>query len=43
MEWYKIIGAIVIWLVGLYLRGRFYESWKDYNNGDWKNKGRDKK
>jgi hypothetical protein len=43
MEWYKIIGVIVIWFVGLYLRGRCYELWKDYKSGGWKNKGRDKK
>jgi hypothetical protein len=39
MEWYKIIGLVVIWFVGLYLRGKFYE-WlrnKGYN-GSWRDR-----
>jgi len=41
MEWYEIIGFIVIWLLGLYLRGKIYEYLKDrYYNGSWKSRGK---
>jgi hypothetical protein len=29
MEWYRIIGFVVLWFVGLYLRGKFYDGGKD--------------
>jgi hypothetical protein len=36
MEWYEIIGGIVLWFLGLYLRGKFYEWLKGYyRNGSW--------
>jgi len=39
MEWYEIIGLIVVWFLGLYLRGKFYEFRRDYHyNGSWKNR-----
>jgi len=25
MEWYKILGFVVAWVVGLYIRGWIYE------------------
>jgi hypothetical protein len=38
MEWYEIIGG-VLWFVGLYLRGKFYEWRKGYKHNDsWKSK-----
>jgi len=39
MEWYEIIGLIVLWFIGLYLKGRFYE-WMKYRhfNDSWKNR-----
>jgi hypothetical protein len=30
MKWYEIIGLIVVWVLGLYLRGKLYESMRDY-------------
>lgn len=39
MEWYEIIGSIVAWLFGLYLRGKFYEYMKNYHyNDSWKDR-----
>jgi hypothetical protein len=39
MEWYEIIGFIVVWFIGLYLRGKFYECRRDNNKNDsWKSK-----
>jgi hypothetical protein len=34
MEWYEIIGLAVVWVVGLYLRGKFYERMRNrpYND-----------
>jgi hypothetical protein len=37
MEWYEIIGFIVVWFLGLYLRGKIYEFRKGYyKNGSWR-------
>jgi hypothetical protein len=37
MEWYEIIGVVVIWFLGLYQRGKFYEYLMNkYYNGSWK-------
>jgi len=39
MEWYNILGFIVAWVVGLYLRGRIYEERNGYKRNDrWKNR-----
>jgi hypothetical protein len=39
MKWYEIIELIVIWLLGLFLRGKFYEHKKNiYHNDSWKNR-----
>jgi hypothetical protein len=39
MEWYEVIGFIVIWFIGLYLRGKFYErKKKNYYNDSWRNR-----
>jgi hypothetical protein len=41
MKWYEILGIIMVWVVGLYGRGRFYESMKDYfYKVSWKTKGK---
>jgi hypothetical protein len=37
MEWYEIIGFIVVWFLGLYLRGKFYEKLGNRCfNGSWR-------
>jgi hypothetical protein len=39
MEWYEIIGFVVMWFVGLYLRGKFYEHLRDWHyNDSWKSR-----
>jgi hypothetical protein len=39
MELYEIIGVIVVWIIGLYLRGKIYEFKRDsYKNGSWRNR-----
>lgn len=39
MEWYEIIGLIVIWIVGLYVTGKFYERMRNRHFSDrWRNK-----
>lgn len=39
MEWWEIIGFVVAWVVGLYLRGRIYEERNGYKRNDsWKNR-----
>lgn len=39
MEWYEIVGIVVIWLLGLYLRGKFFEQKKNmYHNDSWNKK-----
>ncbi|PRZ22772.1 hypothetical protein BC624_10620 [Flavobacterium granuli] len=30
MEWYEIIGLIAVWVLGLYVTGKFYELMRDY-------------
>jgi hypothetical protein len=30
MKWYEILGIIMVWVVGIYGRGRFYESIRNY-------------
>jgi hypothetical protein len=42
MEWYEIIGFVVMWVVGLYLRGKFYEHKKNMYHND-RRKSRNKK
>jgi hypothetical protein len=39
MEWYEIIGFIVVWFLGLYLRGKIYERDRHYNES-WKSRGK---
>jgi hypothetical protein len=42
MEWYEIIGIVIIWFAGIYLRGKFYEFRRDYNkNASWKSRGKE--
>lgn len=37
MEWYQIIGFVVVWLLGLYVIGKFYEYKKNmFHNDSWK-------
>jgi hypothetical protein len=37
MEWYEIIGFIVVWVAGLWLRGKIYEFRRGYyKNGSWR-------
>jgi hypothetical protein len=39
MEWYEIIGLIMVWFLGLYLRGKVYEFRRGYyKNGSWRNR-----
>jgi hypothetical protein len=39
MEWYEVVGFIVVWLLGLFLRGKINEFRRDYNKNDsWKSK-----
>jgi hypothetical protein len=39
MEWYEITGLVVVWVVGLYLRGKFYERMRNRNfNDSWRNR-----
>jgi len=41
MEWYEILGLIVVWVLGLYLRVKVIEYRKDYYRGyndSWKNR-----
>jgi hypothetical protein len=39
MEWYEIIGVIVVWIIGFYLRGKIYEFRRDYyKNRSWRNR-----
>lgn len=33
MKWYEILGLIPVWLLGLYVTGKFYESMRDYFSG----------
>lgn len=30
MKWYEITGIVVVWVIGIYVRGKFYESMRDY-------------
>lgn len=30
MKWYEIIGLIAVWVLGLYVTGKFYELMRDY-------------
>jgi hypothetical protein len=41
MEWYEIIGFLVLWFVWLYLREKFYE-WRkgNKNNDSWEKEGK---
>jgi hypothetical protein len=39
MEWYEIIGVIVMWFVGIYLRGTIYEFIRNYHKNDsWRSR-----
>jgi hypothetical protein len=39
MEWYVIIGFIIVWFLGLYLRGKIYEFRRNYHyNGSLKDR-----
>lgn len=42
MKWYEMIGLMVIWVLGLYRRAKFYESMKDYFYNDRWRTGRKK-
>jgi hypothetical protein len=36
MEWYEIIGLVVIYLIGIFIRGKIYEFLKNRNvNDSW--------
>ena len=34
MKWWELIGLFITWLVGLYLRGKMYESKYGYKQND---------
>lgn len=39
MEWYEILGLVVVWVLGLYLRGKVYENKRKFYSGyseSWK-------
>jgi hypothetical protein len=37
MEWYEIIGVVVIWVAGVWLRGKIYEHLRNrHYNDSWK-------
>jgi hypothetical protein len=37
MEWYEIMGIIIFWFVGLWLKGKFYEQLRGRGyNGSWR-------
>jgi hypothetical protein len=39
VEWWEIIGFVVAWVLGLYLRGKIYEERYGYKRNDkWKRK-----
>jgi predicted DCC family thiol-disulfide oxidoreductase YuxK len=38
MEWYEILGLVVAWVVGLYLRDRIYEEKNGYKRWNGKKK-----
>lgn len=39
MKWYEIIGLIVLWVLGLYVTGKFYEHLRNrHYNDSWKNR-----
>jgi hypothetical protein len=39
MEWYEIIGVVVVWISGVWIRGKIYEFRRDYyKNGSWRKK-----
>lgn len=41
MKWYEIIGLIMVWVSGLYLRGKLYEYLRNrYNNDSWKKRSK---
>jgi len=37
MEWYKFIFVAIVWVVGLYLRGKIYEEKNGYKRNERKN------
>jgi hypothetical protein len=39
MEWYEIIVLMALWVLGLYVTGKFYECLRDkHYNDSWRNK-----
>ena len=44
MQWYEILIAIPVIILGIYIRGKIYD-WKKYmhHNDSWKNRNRNKK
>lgn len=39
MKWYEITGLIALWVLGLYVTGKFYELMRDYFYKDsWRTK-----
>ena len=41
MKWFEIIGLIVVWIIGLYVTGKFYEHKKNvFHNDSWKKRKR---
>jgi hypothetical protein len=34
MKWYEIIGLIVVWVLGIYLTGKFYEYLRNRHYND---------
>lgn len=41
MKWYKIVGLIVVWVLSLYITGKFYEHKKNWSKNDsWKNRNK---
>ena len=39
MKWYEIIGLVVLWILGLFMRGKFYDyKRKRYFNDSWKDR-----
>lgn len=42
MEWFEIIGIVMIWFIGIYLQGKFYEFRKNYHyNDSWKDRDKE--
>ncbi len=34
MKWWELIGVVIVWFIGLYLRGKIYEVRNGYKQND---------